>query len=193
MNLQQTLYEMIYSWVDKLVSHRLKQASFDKSYSGVISEVLFDPDTPTTSFKFGTYKVKYGSSEKTFKLNDGLVHEIGERVDVYVYENNPNHIVVEPVIKRIPPYKIKYIDYNGESSSKKQFDGMKTSEIVKKLVEEDKCDKFVEYRQTKTNGKIYETEQEYKLAVVDKGEESEEVLALILPDSRSIEFENWFV
>lgn len=186
-----TLSDLIAQVVDKLISRRLRQASFDKSYSGIISAVLFEPDTPMNSYKFGMYKVKYGTSEKTFKLNDNFIHEIGERVNVYVYENNPNHIVVDPIIKRTIPYKIKYVDYDGNSSSKDDFNGMKTSEIAKKLIKENKCDKFVEYRQTKTNGKIYETEQEYKLAVLNKNEENEEVLALIVPDGRMIEFENW--
>lgn len=188
-----TLSELIAQVVDRLVTRRLKQAPFDKSYSGVISEVLFESDTPPNSYKFGTYKVKYGSIEKTFKLNDGLVHEIGERVDVHVYENNPNHIVVEPIVKRVLPYKIKYIDYTGESSSKKQFEGMETKDIVSELIDKDKCDKFIEYRRVKTGDKIYETEQEYKLAVLNKGEENEEVLALVLPGGWGIKFENWFV
>lgn len=188
-----TLSELIAQVVDRLVNQRLKEAPFDKSYSGVISEVLFDPDTEPDDVKFGQYKVRYGSAEKTIKLNDGLVHEVGERVDVHVYENNSSHIVVAPIINRVPPYKIKYIDYSGDNNNKEQYDGMKTSEIIKKLIEEDKCDKFIEYRQTKANGQIYETEQEYKLAVLNKGEEDEEVLALVLPDGRSIEFENWNV
>ena len=188
-----TLSELIAQVVDRLVNQRLKEAPFDKSYSGVISEVLFDPDTEPDDVKFGQYKVKYGSAEKTIKLNDGLVHEIGERVDVHIYENNSNHIVVAPIINRVPPYKIKYIDYSSDNNNKEQYDGMKTSEIIKKLIDEDKCDKFIEYRQTKTNGQIYETEQEYKLAVLNKGADDEEVLALVLPDGRSIEFENWNV
>ena len=95
-----TLSELIAQVVDRLVTRRLKETPFDKSYGGVISEVLFNPDTPTNSSKFGTYKIKYGSIEKTFKLNDGLVHEISKRVYVHVYENNPNHIIV-PIIQRI--------------------------------------------------------------------------------------------
>lgn len=155
MNLQQTVFEMMYGWVDKLVSNRLKQAPFDKSYSGVISEVLFDPDTPTNSSKFGTYKVKYGSSEKTFKLNDGLVHEIGERVDVHVYENNPNHIIVTPVVQRIAPYEIAY---------------------------DDNEDKLIIYRRVKTNSKIYEIEREYKFIVENKGTDNQKFTKMILPD-----------
>lgn len=161
--MQQTLFEMVYSWVDKLVSNRLKQAPFDKSYSGVISEILFDPDTPTNSSKFGTYKVKYGSSEKTFKLNDGLVHEIGERVDVHVYENNPNHILVEPIVQRVPPCKIVG-DYSDNNE-----------------------DKLTIYRKTKTNGKTYETEREYKFTVENKGTEDEKYTKLILPDGFEVE------
>ena len=150
-----TLSELIAQVVDRLVTRRLKEAPFDKSYSGVISEILFEPDTPMDSSKFGTYKVKYGVSEKTVKLNDNFVHEIGERVKVSVYENNPNHIVVTPIINRAPPYKIKYIDFSDDNNEKEKYDGMKTSEIIKKLIEEDKCDKFIEYRQTKANGQIY--------------------------------------
>lgn len=161
--MQQTLYEMIYSWVDKLVSNRLKQAPFDKSYSGVISEVLFDPETPINSSKFGTYKVKYGSSEKTFKLNDGLVHEIGERVDVYVYENNPNHIVVTPIVQRIPPCKIT-CDYSNDHE-----------------------DKLTIYRKTKTNGKIYGTEREYKFVVENRDTEDEKYTKLILPNGFEVD------
>lgn len=162
MNLQQTIFEMMYSWVDKLVSHRLKQAPFDKSYSGVISEVLFDPDTPTNSATFGTYKVKYGSSEKTFKLNDELVHEIGERVDVRVYENNPNHIVVTPVIQRIAPCKIAY---------------------------DDNEDKLTIHRKTKTNGKTYEIEREYRFIVENKGTENEKYTKVILPNGFEVEID----
>ncbi len=41
--MQKSLYEIIYELVDKLVNHRVKNAPFDKSYSGVISELLFEP------------------------------------------------------------------------------------------------------------------------------------------------------
>lgn len=195
--MQQTLYEVIYSWVDKLVNHRLKNAPFDKSYSGVISEVLFEPDTPTNSSKFGTYKIKYGSSEKTFKLNDGFVHEIGERVDVHVYENNPNHIVVEPVLKRIPPNITEYIDQNineeEKKSNKEKYKDMDKSKIAEDLFERGQYDKFIEFREVKTNGKVYKTEHEFQLAVLNKGDDDEEVLALRCPNGRIMKFKNWFV
>lgn len=60
-----TLSELIAQVVDRLVNQRLKEAPFDKSYSGVISEVLFDPDTEPDDVKFGQYKVKYGVIEKS--------------------------------------------------------------------------------------------------------------------------------
>jgi len=191
--MQKPLFETIYDWIDKLVIHRLKEAPFDKSYSGVISDVLFEPNTPLDSSEFGKYKIKYGTSEKTIKLNDSLVHEIGERVNVHVYENNPNHIIVEPVIKKMSPQTTEYIDYTGEGTNRDNFDGMEVHDIIKKLIDENKCDKFVEYRETKTNGKTYITEQEYKLAVLNKGKDDEEVLALIEPDGKITNYKNWFM
>ena len=52
--------------------------------------------------------MRYNNTEKTFKLNDGIVHEVGERVMVYVPVNNPNRMYVEPIVKRVIPYKIVY-------------------------------------------------------------------------------------
>lgn len=197
MSLQQTLFETIYSWVDKLVGNRLKQAPFDKSYSGVISEVMFEPDTPMDNFQFGMYKIKYGSSEKTIKLNDNFVHEIGERVNVYVYENNPNHIVVEPVIKRMPPDVIEYFDQDiseeQKKSNKEKYKNMDKSKIAEDLFKEKQYDKFIESRIVRTAGKIYETKHEFRLAVLNKGDDDEEVLALRCPNGRVIKFKNWFV
>lgn len=192
-----TLSELIAQVVDRLVNRRLKVAPFDKSYSGVISEVLFEPDTPTNSSKFGTYKVKYGVSEKIIKLNDSFVHEIGERVEVHVYENNPNHIVVEPVLKRIPPNFIEYIDQDISEEEKKKnkekYKDMDKSEIAEDLFNEEQCDKFIEFRNIKTDGKIYTTKHEFSLAVLNKGDDDEEVLAMRCPNGRIIEFKNWFV
>lgn len=159
-----TLSELIAQVVDRLVNRRLKEAPFDKSYSGIISEVLFEPDTKPDDVKFGQYKVRYGNSEKIFKLNDGLVHEVGERVTVHIFENNPNRVDIKPTIKRIVPYKITY---------------------------DNETDTFVEYRKIKTNGKIYELESEYKLTVENKGTDQEEVTKMILPDGSEIEFEGW--
>lgn len=128
--MQKNLMETIVYIADQITKHKLKKAPFDKSYSGVISEVLFDPDTPKNSFQFGTYKIRFGTSEKVIKLNDTFVHEIGERVNVCMYENNPNHIVTEPVIKEIAP---ENIDYDNNKNA------------------------FTEHRTVKTNGKAYET------------------------------------
>ncbi|MCM1060153.1 MAG: hypothetical protein NC452_07640 [Eubacterium sp.] len=117
------------------------------------------------SSKFGTYKIRYGTKEQTIKLNDNFVHEIGERVEVCVYENNPNHIVVEPVIKRIPPYKIDY---------------------------DDNEKKYIEYRRTTTKGKIYETISEIKLTLEEK-DDNQEVKKMKLADGHTIHFKNWGV
>ena len=160
-----SISEMIAQAVDRLVGQRIKNAPYDKTYSGIISDVLFEPTTDTKDKKFGQYKIRYGTgTEKTIKLNDGLVHEVGERVKVHVPENDRNRMYIEPIVKRIIPYKIVY-------------DDNKTS--------------FIEHRKIETNGKVYEIESEYKLVVKNKGTENEEVEKMIFPDGTEVVFEGW--
>lgn len=160
-----SISETIAQVVDRLVNQRIKNAPYDKTYSGIISDVLFEPSTDIKDEKFGQYKIRYGTgTEKIIKLNDGLVHEIGERVKVHVPENDRNRMYIEPIIKRVIPYKIVY---NDEKTS------------------------FIEHRKIETNGKVYEIESEYKLTVENKGTEQEEVKKMTFPDGSVIEFEGW--
>ena len=157
--------EIMAQSVDRLVEQRINNAPYDKTYSGIISDVLFEPDTKLDDKKFGQYKIRYGTgTEKTIKLNDGLVHEVGERVKVYVPENDRNRMSIEPIVKRIVPYKIVY-------------DDEKTS--------------FIEHRKIETNGKVYEIESEYKLTVANKGTDKEEVTKMTFPDGTEVLFEGW--
>lgn len=157
--------EVMAQAVDRLVVQRINNAPYDKTYSGIISDILFKPDTDIKDEKFGQYKIRYGTgAEKIIKLNDGLVHEVGERVKVYVPENDRNRMFIEPTIKRIIPYKIVYDDENT---------------------------KFIEHRKIETNGKVYEIKSEYKLTVENKGTDKEEVTKMTLPDGSVIEFEGW--
>lgn len=157
--------EVIAQAVDRLVKKEISQAPYDKTYSGIISDILFEPDTDIKDEKFGQYKIRYGTgAEKNIKLNDGIVHEIGERVKVYVPENDRNRMFIEPTIKSTTPYKIVYDDENT---------------------------KFIEHRKIETNGKVYEIKSEYKLTVENKGTEKEEVTKMTLPDGSVIEFEGW--
>ena len=157
--------EVMAQAVDRLVKKEISQAPYDKTYSGIISDVLFEPNTDIKNEKFGQYKIRYGTgTEKIIKLNDGLVHEVGERVKVYVPENDRNRMFIEPTIKRIIPYKIVYDDENT---------------------------KFIEHRKIETNGKVYEIESEYKLTVENKGTDKEEVTKMTLPNGSEILFEGW--
>lgn len=162
--LVQAISENISRDTDQIIKSRLEKAPFDKTYAGIISEILFTPDTKPDDIKFGQYKIRYGNSEKRIKLNDGLVHEIGERVIVHIFENNPDRVDIDTTIKHIVPYKIVY---NNET------------------------DTFVEYRKVKTNCQTYELKNEYKLAVENKDTAQEEVTKMTLPDGSEIEFEGW--
>lgn len=160
-----SISEIIAQAVDRLVGQRINKAPYDKTYSGIISDILFEPNTKLDDEKFGQYKIRYGiGAEKIIKLNDGLVHEIGERVKVHVPENDRNRMYIEPTVKRIIPYKIVY---------------------------DDNETKFIEHRKVETNGKVYEIESEYKLTVKNKGTDKEEVTKMTLPDGTEIEFEGW--
>lgn len=157
--------EVMAQAVDRLVAQRINNAPYDKTYSGIISDILFEPDTDIKDEKFGQYKIRYGTgAEKNIKLNDGIVHEIGERVKVYVPENDRNRMFIEPTIKSTTPYKIVYDDENT---------------------------KFIEHRKIETNGKVYEIKSEYKLTVENKGTDKEEVTKMTLPDGTEIVFEGW--
>ena len=143
---------------------RLEKAPFDKTYAGIISDILFTPDTKTDDIMFGQYKICYENSEKRIKLSDRLVHEVGERVIVHIFENSPDRVDIDPTVKRIVPYKIVY---NNET------------------------DTFVEYRKVKTNCQTYKLKSEYKLAVENKGTAQEEVTKMTVPNGSEIEFEGW--
>ena len=157
--------ELILYEASRIAEDRVKTAPYDKTYSGIISNVLFEPTTDIKDEKFGQYKIRYGTgTEKIIKLNDGLVHEVGERVKVHVPENDRNRMYIEPLVKRVIPYKIVY-------------DDEKTS--------------FIEHMKIETNGKVYEIESEYKLVVKNKGTENEEVEKMIFPDGTEVVFEGW--
>ena len=150
--------------VANIAKKEVDNAPYDKTYSGIISDVLFEPTTDIKDENFGKYKIRYGTgTEKIIKLIDGLVHEIGERVKVHVPENDRNRMYIEPIIKRVVPSKIVY-------------DNEKNS--------------YTEYRKVETNGKTYELESEYKLIIENKGND-QEVKKMIFPNGSVIEFEGW--
>ncbi len=159
--------------VDKLVNERLKKAPFNKTYNGIISDILFDPDTDIKDYKFGTYLVRYGSTEKKIKITDGLVHSIGEKVKVYVERNDPNNVSVEPMVKRILPKVITY--KKGSESGEGSIDN----------------DFITELREVKINGKTYKTESVFKVEVKNRDTETEEVTKMIFPNGEEVEFKGW--
>lgn len=163
---------MIVQRIDNLMNEKLKKADFDKTYNGIISDILFDPNTDIKDNKFGTYIVRYGSTEKKVRITDGLVHSVGERVKVYVERNDPNNVSVEPTVKRILP---KVITYKSET---------KTGEDAAKE------DTIIETREVKMNGKTYKTEAIFKIETKnDNG--TEEVTRMIFPNGEEIKFEGW--
>lgn len=148
------------------VDDKIRKAKFDKSYMGVISEILFKPDTDIKDVAFGQYKVTFGGMEKNIRIDDGIVHTVGERVNVYMYENNPNRIYVEPIIKRVLPETIT-------------FDNDKNT--------------ITELRKIKTNDEVFEIKSVFTLTVENKGTENENVTKMTFPDGQEVNFVGWDV
>lgn len=167
--LVQLISENISLNIDQIIKTRFDKAPFDKTYAGIISEILFEPGTKPDDIRFGQYKVRYGNSERKFKLNDGLVHEIGERVTVHVFENDPNRIVVYPNIDYIVPSKVAYDE------------------------DDEDTDSVTITREVKTNNQIYKIEDKYKLKIKNKNTKDVEISQVTLPNGQIVEFSGFNV
>ncbi len=170
-NITDIAAQKIIDYVDK----EIKKAPFDKTYNGIISDILFNSDTDIKDSNFGMYLVKYGNTEKKIKITDGLVHSIGERVKVCIEENNPNNVSVESIVKRILPKEITY--KNGTVSGNNTVDE----------------DTITEIREIKTNNQTYRIKSVFKIEVKNRDTETEEVTKMTFPDGSVVKFTGWDV
>jgi len=168
-NITEVAAQKIIDYIDK----EIKKSPFDKTYNGIISDVLFAPDIDIKDNKFGTYLVRYNNIEKKVKITDKLIHSVGERVKVYVEENNPNNVTIEPIIKRIIPQKIIY------KSGTVSGDNTVGEDII------------TEIREVKTNNQTYRIESVFKIEVKNRDTETEEVTKMTFPDGSVFEFTGW--
>lgn len=166
----QNLSQIIAQWVDRLVGQRVQKAPYDRTYGGIISAILFTPETRKDDVLFGQYKVRFGNTEKKVKLIDGIVHEVGERVNVTVCGNDPNRIIYEPVVRKTYPTKINWDKDNGGDADKS---------------------KMTFTRKVTTNGSTYDSAREYTIEFKNKGEDNEEPVKITLPDGQEIELEGF--
>ncbi len=165
-----SLSQLIAQSVDRLVESRIQKATYDRTYAGIISEILFDPTTDIKDKNWGLYKIRFNSTEKQYRFLDGIVHQVGERVSVTVCNNDINRLVVEPTVKSTMPAKIKWDKNNGGDADKS---------------------KMTVTRQVTTNGKTYETVREYIVDYKNKGQENEEPVKITLPNGNEIELEGF--
>jgi hypothetical protein len=56
----------------------------DKTYNGVIVEVLFDENTESNDVNYYMYKIAYNNSVSKIRILDGITHAVGDKVRVYV-------------------------------------------------------------------------------------------------------------
>lgn len=170
--LQISISDIIAEGAKGIALNKIKEAPFDKSYYGTISAILFKPNTDRKSVDFGRYKVRYKTEEKIVRINDGLIHNIGERVRIYIFENNLENIYVEPLITRILPKTITYTDGTTTKNS-----------ITQDLV--------TTVKETIVNGKTYTLTDVFKINIKNKDTTSEEIVSMIMPDETQINFVGW--
>lgn len=171
-----SISQIIAQETDKLVNHRLRSAPYDRTYTGIISDVLFYPDTDVKDVEFGQYKVRFAGMEKTVRIGDDIVHAVGERVQVRMLENNPNRLVIIPSITNVTPYKYKWDYDNNGDKDKSIFTAFTKVKTVKQ-----------EYY----SGAEYETTREYEVTFKNKGKDNETPIKIKMPNGEEIELEGF--
>lgn len=149
--------------VDRIVEERMKKASFDKTYIGMIQEVCFNANTPTNAQEYQRYKILYNGIENYVYVRDGIIHSVGDRIMVTLPNGKLKDKYVEVLTPNAHPTKIEYDNAN---------------------------DKIIE---TWKNNVGTEVKREYKLTVENKGTDDELVTELIFPDGTVMDLKDFVV
>lgn len=175
-------------------------SGFDKTYIGSITEVMFNKDTLPTDDNYNKYKIRYGTLENDFIINDGKAHSLNEKVQVIVPCDKLKDKVVEAE-NYSHPAKIEYID--GKNPETVVIDGKtytKTIDTVntyQKVTTEYEKDKRTQAyaRDEKTRELIpvnsFDYIKEYKITVLDKDKDSQIVKVMVFPDGSIMELKGF--
>ena len=105
----------ITSYTDKLVESRIKKATFDKTYTGIITEIKFETSTSPADDDYNKYSVRFNTIDRDFIIDDGKFHNVGERVLVHLPNNDLNKRFIETLNDiSSHPLKIVYDDEKDE-------------------------------------------------------------------------------
>ena len=172
-NAVDSLIDSIY----KCMQTGVQQASFDTTYTGIITKVNFDENTKPTDKTYNNYAVKYNGVERNFYIKDGITHKVGEAVRVHVPKNNSTSRYVEVINNNgSHPYHIEYNDDDDTITELWCNDKTAIANYFEKQepIDEDKI-----------------TQRVFTLVVENKGTENEEVTQMIFPDGSKMELKGF--
>ena len=162
----------------KCMQAGVQQASFDTTYTGIITKVNFDENTKPTDKTYNNYAVKYNGVERNFYIKDGITHKVGEAVRVHVPKNNSTSRYVEAMnnTNGSHPYHIEYND-DDDTITELWCD------------DETAIANYFEKQEPINEDKI--TQRVYTLVVENKGTENEEVTQMIFPDGSKMDIKGF--
>lgn len=97
---------------DKLIEARISKAAYDKTYFGIISELLFDASTTPDDKNYYRYKVYYNNTIQEFTLKDGVIHSVGDRVKITIPRGVMKDKIAEVLTPTPYPSNYEYDDTN---------------------------------------------------------------------------------
>ena len=156
------------SGIDSLVTYRINNAPFDRTYTGTIIKVLFNESTLPTDKLYNKYTVKFNGMESNVYIADssnGMKHVIGEQVRIHI----PNNVLTN---------KYTEVINNGRHPDKVVCDS-----ILHTITEY--------WDNEKEPNKPFK--QVYKFTVINEGQETEEVTALQYPDKTIMTLEGFVI
>lgn len=156
--------------IDKLVLSRLYEAKFDKTYTAVITEVMFNNETDRSNANFERYKCLYNGLEEYVYIHDNNIHSVGEQIQITIPLNIEKNKYVSSLNARKHPVKAKY-----EDLEEKTEEGYNIGKIT----------------ETWKNNQDAYIERIYKLIIKDKDLLTEEIVKMICSDDSFIDFEGF--
>ncbi len=148
--------------ITKEVDKKVRKAGFDTTYKGIIQDILFTPNTPKDDFYYMRYRIFYNGAVNELYIRDGYIHNIGERVLVYV----PNNVNQEKYVECISP--IPYPD---------------------KVIWDNSTDQLIVERYPKTPSGDFTITKEFDFTITGKGTSEQKVTEVKFPNGHRMAVE----
>lgn len=176
-------------------------SGFDKTYIGSIAEVMFNKDTLPTDDNYNKYKIRYGTLENDFIIDDGKAHSLNEKVQVIVPCDNLKDKVVEAENCLYHPIDIIYEDGSKTKTVviKNESHVVVTDTITEswQIISDYEINKQTQaYDRDEETGELiplksFTITKQYQIYVENKNKYNENCLAIIFPTGEMMTLEGF--